>query len=146
MQVWWRTHLSFWHYVKARYDESTAVTTDARAIAERYGLEAYMFEIDQAEASALVNKGEYAAAKARLETMERGLSPARRMKWPFLIMFARCSSSVRPAGGVIAGRGAGGRAGPRIDPAVHTNAPLPGSPRAGPRRDPRSGRRVARRG
>jgi ATP/maltotriose-dependent transcriptional regulator MalT/DNA-binding SARP family transcriptional activator len=83
MQVWWRTHLSFWHYMNGRYGESTAVMTDARAIAERYGLEAYMFEIDHAEASALVNKGDYAAAKARLEAMERGLSPGRRMQWPF---------------------------------------------------------------
>src|SRR5438034_2481382 len=57
--------------------------TDARAIAERYGLEAYMFEIDHAEASALVNQGEHAAAKARLELMERGLSPTRRMQWPY---------------------------------------------------------------
>jgi DNA-binding SARP family transcriptional activator len=83
MQVWWRTHLSFWHYVNGRYGESTAVMTDARAIAERYGLEAYMFEIDHAEASALVNQGEHAAAKARLEAMERGLSPTRRMQWPY---------------------------------------------------------------
>ena len=83
MQVWWRTHLSFWHYVGGRYGESAAVMTDARAIAERYGLEAYMFEIDHADASALVNQGEHAAAKARLEAMERGLSPARRMQWPY---------------------------------------------------------------
>jgi LuxR family maltose regulon positive regulatory protein len=83
MQVWWRTHLSFWHYINGRYGESAAVMTDARAIAERYGLEAYMFEIDHAEVSALINKGEHAAAKARLELMERGLSPARRMQWPY---------------------------------------------------------------
>ncbi|HWZ72698.1 MAG TPA: BTAD domain-containing putative transcriptional regulator [Casimicrobiaceae bacterium] len=83
MQVWWRTHLSFWHYINGRYGESTVVMTDARAIAERYGLEAYMFEIDHAEASALINKGDHAAAKARLELMERGLSPARRMQWPY---------------------------------------------------------------
>jgi len=42
-----------------------------------------MFEIDHADASALVNKGEHAAAKVRLELMERGLSPARRMQWPY---------------------------------------------------------------
>src|SRR5206468_6576543 len=83
MQVQWRTHLSFWHYMNGRYGESTAVMTDARAIAERYGLDAYMFEIDHAEVSALVNKGDYSAAKARLEAMERGLPPARRMQWPF---------------------------------------------------------------
>ena len=22
MQVWWRTHLSFWHYINGRYDAS----------------------------------------------------------------------------------------------------------------------------
>jgi ATP/maltotriose-dependent transcriptional regulator MalT len=60
MQVWWRTHLSFWHYMNGRYGESTMVMSDARAIAERYGLEAYMFEIDHADASALINKGEHA--------------------------------------------------------------------------------------
>jgi hypothetical protein len=69
----------------------------ARAIAERYGL-GRMFEIDHAEVSALVNKGDYAAAKARLEAMERGLSPARRMQCRFSIMFARCSKASRPAG------------------------------------------------
>ncbi|HEX4523902.1 MAG TPA: hypothetical protein VH704_10315, partial [Casimicrobiaceae bacterium] len=83
MQVWWRTHLSFWHYINGRYGESTAVMTEARTIAERYGLEAYMFEIDHADASALVNKGDHAAAKALLEQMERGLSPVRRMQWPY---------------------------------------------------------------
>jgi hypothetical protein len=35
MQVQWRTHLSFWHYTNGRYDEATAVMTEARAIAER---------------------------------------------------------------------------------------------------------------
>jgi ATP/maltotriose-dependent transcriptional regulator MalT/DNA-binding SARP family transcriptional activator len=83
MQVWWRTHLSFWHYTSGRYKESTAVITDARTIAERYGLETYLFDIDHAEASALINKGDHAAAKARLDEMERRLSPARRMQWPF---------------------------------------------------------------
>jgi ATP/maltotriose-dependent transcriptional regulator MalT/DNA-binding SARP family transcriptional activator len=83
MQVWWRTHLSFWHYIMGRYGESTAVMTDARAIAERFGLEAYLFEIDHAEASALINKGDHAAAKARVDVMERGLSPTRRMHWPY---------------------------------------------------------------
>jgi ATP/maltotriose-dependent transcriptional regulator MalT/DNA-binding SARP family transcriptional activator len=83
MQVWWRTHLSFWHYINGRYGESTKVMTDARAIAERYGLEAYLFEIDHADASSLINKGDHAAAKALLETMERRLSPTRRMQWPY---------------------------------------------------------------
>ena len=84
MQVWWRTHLSFWHYLNARYGDSTEVMKEARAIAERYGLEAYLFEIDHAEASALVNKGDHDAAKARLDEMERRLSPAKTMQWPYL--------------------------------------------------------------
>jgi LuxR family transcriptional regulator, maltose regulon positive regulatory protein len=84
MQVWWRTHLSFWHFINGRYADSTRVMTEARAIAERYGLEAYLFEIDHADASALINKGDHAAAKARLDLMESRLSPARRMQWPYL--------------------------------------------------------------
>ncbi|HET7097270.1 MAG TPA: BTAD domain-containing putative transcriptional regulator [Casimicrobiaceae bacterium] len=83
MQVQWRTHLSFWHYAHGRYGESTQVMVDARAIAERYGLEAYLFDIDHAEVSALINKGEHAAAKALLDVMEHRLSPTRRMQWPF---------------------------------------------------------------
>jgi LuxR family maltose regulon positive regulatory protein len=83
MHVQWRTHLSFWHYAHGRYGDSTEVMTEARAIAERYGLEAYLFDIDHAEASALINKGDHAAAKVRLEAMERRLSPTRRMQWPF---------------------------------------------------------------
>ena len=83
MQVQWRTHLSFWHYINGRYGESTAIMADARAIAERYGLEAYLFDIDHAEASALINKGDHASAKSRLDVMEHRLSPARRMQWPF---------------------------------------------------------------
>jgi len=75
MQVWWRTHLSFWHYINGRYGDSSKVMTEARVIAERYGLEAYLFEIDHADASALINKGDHAAAKALLEAMERRLSP-----------------------------------------------------------------------
>ncbi len=83
MQVQWRTHLSFWHYGQGRYGEATNVMGEARAIAERYGLEAYLFDIDHAEASALINNGDHAAAKARLDAMERRLSPTRRMQWPF---------------------------------------------------------------
>src|SRR5438045_8263085 len=56
---------------------------EARSIAERYGLEAYLFDIDHADASALINKGDHAAAKLRLDAMERRLSPTRRMQWPF---------------------------------------------------------------
>jgi len=84
MQVWWRTHLSFWHYLNARYADSTVVMKEARAIAERYGLEAYLFEIDHAEASALINKGDHDAAKARLDEAERRLPPAKTMQWPYL--------------------------------------------------------------
>jgi ATP/maltotriose-dependent transcriptional regulator MalT/DNA-binding SARP family transcriptional activator len=84
MQVWWRTHLSFWHYIGGRYEASAAVIKEARAVAERYGLEAYLFEIDHAEASALVSKGDLAGAKALLDAMERRMSPARRMDWAYL--------------------------------------------------------------
>jgi ATP/maltotriose-dependent transcriptional regulator MalT/DNA-binding SARP family transcriptional activator len=84
MQVWWRTHLSFWHFINGRYADSNRVMSEARDIAERYGLEAYLFEIDHADASALINKGDHAAAQARLDLMESRLSPARRMQWPYL--------------------------------------------------------------
>ena len=57
MQLWWRTHLAFWHYVNGRYERSQAVSDEARTIAERYGLTTYLFEIDHAEASALVTRG-----------------------------------------------------------------------------------------
>ena len=83
MRLWWRTHLSFWHYINGRYDESAAVIAEARSIAERYGLEAYLFEIDHAEAAALVTKGAYAEAKARIDAIERRLTPARRMDWAY---------------------------------------------------------------
>ncbi len=83
MQVWWRTHLSFWHYLNGRYDTSAEVIAAARAIAERYGLEAYLFEIDHAEASALIAKGDYEAAKTRMQQIERRLSPSRRMDWAY---------------------------------------------------------------
>jgi ATP/maltotriose-dependent transcriptional regulator MalT/DNA-binding SARP family transcriptional activator len=84
MQVWWRTHLSFWHFLNGRYADSAGVMKDALAIAERYGLEAYLFEIDHAEASALINKGDHDAAKARLDEAERRLPPAKTMQWPYL--------------------------------------------------------------
>ena len=83
MQVQWRTHLSFWHYINGRYGQSTAVAADARTIAERYGLEAYLFDIDHAEATALISKGDHAAAKVRLDAMESRLSPTRHMQRPF---------------------------------------------------------------
>ncbi len=83
MQVWWSTHLSFWHYIHGRYAESAAVAAGARAIAERYGLEAYLFEIDHAEATALISHGELALAKSRLDGIEQRLSPTRRMDWAY---------------------------------------------------------------
>jgi LuxR family maltose regulon positive regulatory protein len=83
MQVWWRTHLSFWHYIGGRYETSDAVIKEARAIAERYGLEAYLFEIYHAEVMSLVSKGDLAEAKAVLERTERQMSPARRMDWAY---------------------------------------------------------------
>jgi ATP/maltotriose-dependent transcriptional regulator MalT/DNA-binding SARP family transcriptional activator len=86
MQVWWRTHLSFWHYIAGRYSESAAVAAEARAIAEHYGLEAYLFEIDHAEASALISKGEYAQAKALLAVMQPRLARSRRMDWAYFYM------------------------------------------------------------
>jgi ATP/maltotriose-dependent transcriptional regulator MalT/DNA-binding SARP family transcriptional activator len=79
MQVWWSTHVSFWHYINGRYAESASVAAGARAIAERYGLESYLFEIDHAEASALISNGELALAQSRLEGIEQRLSPTRRM-------------------------------------------------------------------
>jgi hypothetical protein len=81
--VWWRTHLSFWHHVNGRYDQSAVVIVEARAIAERYGLGAYLFEIDHAVASALISKGELNAARELLQAMQSRLSPARRMDWAY---------------------------------------------------------------
>lgn len=83
MQVWWRTHLSAWHYFAGRYDESNQLTSEAREIAERYGLETYLFEIDHAQASALISKGDLAAARSLVEAMERRLAPTRRMDWAY---------------------------------------------------------------
>jgi ATP/maltotriose-dependent transcriptional regulator MalT/DNA-binding SARP family transcriptional activator len=79
MQLWWRTHLAFWHYVNGRYAKSQAVSDEARTIAERYGLTAYLFEIDHAEASALVTRNALAEAQARMAAIEARLSPTRRM-------------------------------------------------------------------
>src|SRR5581483_1629286 len=79
MQVWWRKHVSFWHHLNGRYDESNAVAAEARVIAERYGLEAYLFTIDHAEVSALISKGDYAAARSAIQVTATRLVPARRM-------------------------------------------------------------------
>ncbi|MBK7792220.1 MAG: hypothetical protein IPJ62_06720 [Betaproteobacteria bacterium] len=83
MQVWWRTHLSFWHFLGGRYDDAHAATAEARAIAERHGLEAYLFEIDHAEATALLSKGALAEARSRIEAIERRLPLGRRMDWAY---------------------------------------------------------------
>jgi DNA-binding SARP family transcriptional activator len=85
MQVWWAAQFAHWHFINGRYAESTAAMTEARAVAERYGLEHHLFDIDHQEAAALINKGDHAAAKARLEVMERRLSPAQRMLWPYFL-------------------------------------------------------------
>jgi ATP/maltotriose-dependent transcriptional regulator MalT/DNA-binding SARP family transcriptional activator len=83
MQLWWRTHLSFWHYLYGRYTEATGVIAAARAGAERYGLEAYLFEIEYGEAITLVTTGDHAAAKTRMEAMERSLPSTRRGDWAY---------------------------------------------------------------
>ncbi|HKP67295.1 MAG TPA: BTAD domain-containing putative transcriptional regulator, partial [Casimicrobiaceae bacterium] len=85
MQVWWASHFSHWHFINGRYVEATAVMAEARAIAERYGLEHHLFDIDHQEAAALINGGEHAAAKVRLDEMERRLSPTQRMLWPYYL-------------------------------------------------------------
>jgi LuxR family maltose regulon positive regulatory protein len=85
MQVWWAAQFAHWHFINGRYRESTEVMTDARTIAERYGLENHLFDIDHQEAAALINKGDHAAAKARLDVLEQRLSPTRRMHWPYYL-------------------------------------------------------------
>jgi LuxR family maltose regulon positive regulatory protein len=84
MQVWWRTNLSFWHYIAGRYGEAGEASTQARAVAERYGLEAYLFEIDYAKANALIYKGELAEAKLLIDAIESRLVPTRRMDRAYL--------------------------------------------------------------
>lgn len=83
MQLWWRTHLSFWHYLNGRYPRSTAAADEARAIAERYGLQGYLFEIDHARAEALISAGDLAAARTLVDAMEGRLAPARRMDFAY---------------------------------------------------------------
>ena len=85
MQVWWAAQFAHWHFVNGRYAESTEVMAEARALAERYGLENHLFDIDHQDAAALINKGDHAAAKARLDIIERRLSPAQRMYWPYFL-------------------------------------------------------------
>ncbi|MBX3465124.1 MAG: hypothetical protein KF830_18290 [Planctomycetes bacterium] len=100
MQVWWRTHLSFWHYLNGRYERSAEVAAEARTIAERYGLEAYLFEIDHARAEALISQGDLLAAKTLVDGIERRLSPLRRMD---LAYFHNLRSTLRQRLGLAAG-------------------------------------------
>jgi ATP/maltotriose-dependent transcriptional regulator MalT/DNA-binding SARP family transcriptional activator len=83
MQLWWRTHLSFWHYLHGRHAEAAAVIAAARALAERYGLQAYLFEIDYGEAIPIVTTGDRSAAKARMDAIERSLPSTRRGDWAY---------------------------------------------------------------
>jgi ATP/maltotriose-dependent transcriptional regulator MalT/DNA-binding SARP family transcriptional activator len=85
MRVWWAAQYSHWHFINGRYAEATQVMAEAREIAERYGLENHLFDIDHQDAAALINNGDHAAAKALLDVMERRLSPARRMLWPYFL-------------------------------------------------------------
>jgi ATP/maltotriose-dependent transcriptional regulator MalT len=62
IQVGWAAQFAHWHFINGRYAESTAVMKDARDIAQRYGLENHLFDIDHQEAAALVNKGDHVAA------------------------------------------------------------------------------------
>lgn len=83
MQLWWRTHLAFWHFLNGRYDAAAQATTTARDLAERYGLTAYLFEIEHARTATLISQGVLDEAKAHLAAIERMLSPSRRMDWAY---------------------------------------------------------------
>ncbi|MCC6194142.1 MAG: AAA family ATPase [Burkholderiales bacterium] len=85
MHVWWASQHSHWHFIHGRYAEANAVMAEARAVAERYGLEEHLFDIDHQDAAALINKGDHAAARTLLDVMERRLSPTRRLHWPYLL-------------------------------------------------------------
>jgi DNA-binding SARP family transcriptional activator len=85
MRVWWAAQHSHWHFVNARYGDANDVMAEARAVAERYGLEKHLFDIDHQDAAALVNKGDHAAARARLDIMERRLSPSQTMLRPYYL-------------------------------------------------------------
>jgi LuxR family transcriptional regulator, maltose regulon positive regulatory protein len=83
MQLWWRTHLSFWHFLNGRYDACATVAAEARTIAERYGLQGYLFEIDHARAGALISAGDLVEARALVDAMESRLAPTRRMDFAY---------------------------------------------------------------
>lgn len=110
MRVWWCTHLSFWHSINGRPDEAARVAASARGIAEQWGLEAYLFEIDHAELSALIQKGELVPVQQRIDEVERRLSPTRRMDWAYFHRLkslleqrtGRHAGAVREAGRALA--------------------------------------------
>ena len=85
MHVWWAAQYSHWHFINGRYADANDVMAEARAVAERYGLEEHLFDIDHQDAAALINKGDHLASKARLDIMERRLSPTHRMHWPYYL-------------------------------------------------------------
>ena len=85
MRVMWASQQSHWHFIHGRYAEANQVMAEARGVAERYGLEQHLFDIDHQDAAALINKGDHAAAKVLLDTMERRLSPTHRLHWPYLL-------------------------------------------------------------
>lgn len=91
-RLWWRTHLSFWHRLCGRPDEAARSADEARTLAERYGLDSCLFEIDHARADALVQGGDTAAARELIDAMERRLSPTRRMDQAY---FHRLRSALR---------------------------------------------------
>lgn len=82
VQMEWRKHLQYRHHMNGRYAESTAVSTEGRAIGERYGLTTYAADFDFAEAQALTNKGDHAAARAVLDRIAQQLSPSPSLVWP----------------------------------------------------------------
>ncbi len=82
VQMEWRKHLQYWHHVNGRYAESAAISAEARAIGERYGLAIHAADFDFGEAQALINKGDHAAARTVLDRIERHLSPTPNLEWP----------------------------------------------------------------
>jgi hypothetical protein len=85
MQVWWAAQFAHWHFINGRYRESTEVMTDARTIAERYGLENHLFDIDHQEAAALINKGDHAAGQGTPRRPGAAPVAGSRMHWPYYL-------------------------------------------------------------
>ena len=84
MQVWWRTHLSFWHHVNGRYD--AVGRGDRRSARDRRALRARRLPVRDRPRGGL---GAHQQGRLRrrertlLEAMERRLSPSRRMDWAY---------------------------------------------------------------